>query len=117
MSELIDPDFLNELIDFMGDSYDDIKRVYIDSTPLYLLAIDEGFAEGDAQKIFNAAHPFASSSGNLGLVILKNRAAALERLSKDVVDGAVHFDALSEHVGALRPLYESSVSALNAFNS
>jgi len=59
-----------------------ILRTYLDTTPALLSALQEGFCQGDAMHVEQAAHSLKSSSGNVGALALAELARALEAMGR-----------------------------------
>ncbi|MBM3223750.1 MAG: Hpt domain-containing protein, partial [Candidatus Tectomicrobia bacterium] len=59
-----------------------ILRTYLDTTPALISALQEGFCQGDAMHVEQAAHSLKSSSSNVGALALAELARALEAMGR-----------------------------------
>lgn len=112
MAEEIDYDAVNELKEFIRDKFPELVETYVRNAARYAEAVVEGFAEGDAKKIADAAHPLKSSSGNMGLLKLSELSEQIEDMASEVVDGGRSLEDLLNLVGQIVALNQKSSELL-----
>ena len=72
-----------EMKEMMGDTFNDIVSLSIESLPRQLAAIEQAIKTRDADTLFNAAHKIKSSSGTIGAFGLAERAEAVELVGRN----------------------------------
>jgi HPt (histidine-containing phosphotransfer) domain-containing protein len=70
------------LRELLGADLKDILSRHFDTSRSYMKAIDEALAHGDAEAVYQAAHPFKSSSLQIGARRVADLAGRLEGLSR-----------------------------------
>lgn len=112
MSALIDTEVLGQLRGFIKDKFEGVVQTYIDNSHRYVVAIQEGFEGEDVQAVVDAAHPFKSSSGNMGMVALHDACERIEYLGHEVLKGEANIDVLRPLVESLEQIYQESMTLL-----
>lgn len=81
-SSVIDPQAIENLRALNPDDNDEFLReiagIFLEDTPLRIAELDQSFAAGDVGKFTRAAHSIKGSSANLGAMVLRGAAEALE---------------------------------------
>lgn len=89
MAELpvVDPQSIQNLRELNPGDNDEFLReiigIYLEDTPLRLAELDQSLAAGDVPKFTRAAHSVKGSSANIGAMVVRARAEALEHRSAD----------------------------------
>lgn len=78
MASAIDHDTLNRLKADMGDDFDELIPVFIESAREILTALEQAFKENNIEAFARHAHSLKSSCANLGGLGLAKMAAELE---------------------------------------
>lgn len=112
MSEILNIDANEQLKDLMGDKYAQLVETYTRTSDQHIVNIAEGFAQGDAKRIVDSAHPLKSSSGNMGLLMLSETATQLEADAKKVMIGEADISTVEEFCSKITEVYAQSKDAL-----
>ena len=98
MSDAINLDTIEQLKELLGEKFDGLVTLYLTNGEKYVTSMKAGLVNGDAQAIVDAAHPFKSSSGNLGADALSAVCADIEAKGKLVASGE------SDDLVSLKPM-------------
>lgn len=80
-TEAIDHDAFNRLKEDMGEDFEELIPIFIESGHDILSALEQSFSDGDIEAFSRHAHSLKSCSANLGGHRLSAQAANLESLS------------------------------------
>ena len=82
VSDLIDTEVIEELIDVMGEDFSGLVRTYLGNSPNYLEQIRAAIDSGDVKAVVLPVHSLKSSSANVGATQLSDFAKQLEKLAR-----------------------------------
>ena len=105
----MDPAAFAEMKEMMGESFNDILRLSIESLPQQLEAIENAIKTRDAETLFSNAHRMKSSSGTIGAFGLAERAEKVE-----LVGRAGSTDVAETDLQALRDAIDEVLCLLKA---
>ena len=71
-----------EMKDLMGDAFQDIITMCLQSLPEQLTEIETAIKNQDADTLFNTSHKMKSSCGSIGAFGLAEKAEAIELISR-----------------------------------
>lgn len=115
MNDVLNLDTVAQLKELLGEAFAGLVETYGTNGAKYVAAMKAGLVNGDAQAIVDAAHPFKSSSGNLGAEMLSSLSADIEARGKAIVKGeADDLPALKPMIAEVSDLFDKSLNLLNA---
>ncbi len=104
---VIDEDVLEEIRRMSGEQapelINNILELYLQQTPGLIDDIQHGTADGDAERVFRAAHALKSSSANIGAVKVSEIAHQVEKLGRHN-----RVDHVPQHLDTLLESYEEA---------
>ncbi len=77
-SSALDTAIIDDLIDMMGDDFDDLVRMYLHDAPMHIAQVRTAADGGDIAALVAPSHILKSSSANLGATILSGIAREIE---------------------------------------
>ena len=72
-----------EMKDLMGDTFNDIISMCIQSLPAQLTEIESAIQSQNVETLFNISHKMKSSCGSIGAFGLAEKAEVIELISRD----------------------------------
>ena len=104
----IDLDTLDRLKTDMGDDFEELIPIFIESTQEIIIALEQAFTEQDVEVFLRQAHSLKSSSANLGGFQLSDQAAGLELEAK-----SGNLPVSDEFMQAIKLVFAQMESELN----
>ena len=104
---VLDVEVVSELQDIMGQDFQMLVESFQRDGEQRLAALDQAFAQGDANTLRSQAHSFKGSSGNLGAVRVFELCMQLESLAREGELGQV-----SDLLTRLRDAFDQACDAL-----
>lgn len=106
---VLDAEVVSELQDIMGQDFQMLVESFQRDGEQRLAALDQAFAEGDADTLRSQAHSFKGSSSNLGATHVAGLCMELEGLasSGELVSAQPLIHSLKQH-------FQQACAALNA---
>ncbi len=98
-----------EMKEMMGDTFDDIITLCLQSFPEQLQNIENAIKLKDADALFNSAHKMKSSCGSIGAFGLAEKAQSVELIGRN---GST--DVPEQALSELREAAEQVLAILNA---
>lgn len=80
---ILDIDAFTELKSIMGNSLNEVIKMYLSRMPKMLDTLDAQIQNKDANGVFEIAHQIKSSSGSIGATGIADTAAVIEQASRD----------------------------------
>lgn len=114
MSDDFDQSSIDSLKELMGDDVHHLVERYIINSQKYILEIEQGIADVDAERIRGSAHPLKSSSGMMGLTKVMELAAEIEHMAKGGLD---NFSEGSEVFTKYQSLQKSAQSGFEVLKA
>ncbi len=96
--EILDMKIFNDFADLMEDDLAMILTRHRDASEKYLGAIHEGIASQNFKAVAQAAHPFKSSSQQIGALKVADIAKSMEHLAKADVPDVTKLQLLSNEL-------------------
>lgn len=79
----LDANAFAEMKQLMGDTFNDILEMCLQTLPQQLNEIEQAIQNQNADILFNVSHKMKSSSGSIGAFGLAEKAENIERISRD----------------------------------
>ena len=76
---LLDRQILDDLIDIMGDEFQDLVKIYLEDSPKSLARLVDAAEKDDPKLLVGPAHSLKSTSANLGAIQLSDLARDVEQ--------------------------------------
>lgn len=105
----LDADAFAEMKELMGDSFNEIIILYLQSLPVHLQDIETAIKNRNAEALFNVSHKMKSSCGNIGAFGLAEKAEAIELIGRN---GSAEIS--TETLNELREATNQVISILDA---
>jgi len=109
----MDADAFAEIKSLMGDSFNDIINMTLESLPEQLEQLQQAITNKDADKVFNTAHRIKSSTSTIGALGVANNAEAIELISRDGCSeiSSQLFDALSTSINDVITILKAELTS------
>jgi len=108
----LDPETIASIRALAGDGGDDFLReiigIFLEDTPLRVTELEDALRAGDTPKFARAAHSIKGSSSNVGALLLRSEAEAVEKHAQESLAGA------QPAVDRLKAEFERAKQALTA---
>lgn len=79
----LDTRTFTDLKEMMGDAFDDVIAMCLQSLPQQLAEIEMAIKDDDADTLFNISHKMKSSCGSIGAFGLAEKAEAIEVIGRE----------------------------------
>lgn len=103
----LDLSAFTEMKDLMGDAFNDIVTMCLESLPDQLNAIETAIADNDAESLFAVSHKMKSGCGSIGAFGLAEKAETVE-----VIGRGGSTEVPEETIGALRDAVQEVIAYL-----
>lgn len=109
----MDADAFAEIKELMGDSFNDVITMTLETLPEQLEQLQSAITNKDAENIFSTAHRIKSSTSTIGAQGVANNAEAIELIGREGSSEipAQLFDALSASVTEVITILEDELKS------
>jgi len=111
-NSVFDLNKLRQMQKLMGDRFDQLKDLFIQSCNNKVIELQNAAAEQDLEQIKAIAHAIKGSAGNIGAIQLQQLAMTIEEQIKQS-----QYEALAETIAGTSQCVAATINALEQFNT